>query len=159
MKKTFLAMVMLFGIIAGAHAQNLGSDYQTAIGVKMYPGAISFKTFMDDNTAVEGLAYFWTNGFRATALYELHGDISDVEGLKWYVGPGAHVGFYNDRWRDKYPNRNGGIAIGVDGVLGLDYKISGAPINVSIDWQPSLNLIGHTYFEGGWGGLGVRFTF
>jgi len=47
----------------------------------------------------------------------------------------------------------------VDGVLGLDYKISGAPINVSIDWQPSLNLIGHTYFEGGWGGLGVRFTF
>lgn len=159
MKKTFLAVLLILGVMAGAKAQNVGSDYQTALGFKIYPGAISFKTFTEDNVAIEGLAYFWNNGFRATGLYEIHGDINDVAGLKWYIGPGAHVGFYNDHWRDKYPNRNGGIAIGVDGVLGLDYKISGAPINVSLDWQPSLNLIGHTYFEGGWGGLGVRYTF
>lgn len=159
MKKTFLAMLLLMGIVAGVKAQNLGSDYQTAVGFKIYPAAISLKTFIDDNTAIEGLAYFWSNGFRATGLYEIHGDISDVEGLKWYAGPGAHIGFYNNTWKEKYPDRSSGIAIGIDGVLGLDYKISGAPINLSIDWQPSLNLIGYSYFEGGWGGLGVRYTF
>lgn len=159
MKKTFLAMLFLIAIAAGAQAQSLGSDYQTAVGFKVYPGAISLKTFTADNTAIEGLAYFWNNGFRATGLYEIYGDIESVDGLKWYVGPGAHVGFYNNNWKDKYPDRSSGIAIGVDGVLGLDYKISGAPINVSLDWQPSLNIIGYSYFEGGWGGLGVRYTF
>ena len=40
-----------------------------------------------------------------------------------------------------HPDENSTIAIGVDGVLGLDYKISGAPINVSLDWQPSSTLL------------------
>lgn len=159
MKKVFLAMLFAVGVMAGANAQSMGSDYQTALGVKIYPGAISLKSFTQDNVALEGLAYFWDNGFRFTGLYEIHGDITGVDGLKWYVGPGAHVGFYNDHWKKEYPGRDGGVAIGVDGVLGLDYKISGAPINVSLDWQPSFNIIGHSYFEGGWGGLGVRYTF
>ncbi|SIT33122.1 hypothetical protein SAMN05421788_11234 [Filimonas lacunae] len=153
-----LALVIALAMLSGVKAQNLGSDYQTAIGVKVYPGALSFKTFTNDNTAIEGLAYFWSNGFRATGLYEIHGDIEGAEGLKWYVGPGAHLGFYNNNWKDKYPDRSSGIALGIDGVLGLDYKISGAPINISLDWQPSLNLIGYSYFEGGWGGLGIRYT-
>ncbi len=46
----------------------------------------------------------------------------------------------------------------MDGVLGLDYKIKGAPINVSIDWQPSINFVGYGRFESGWGGLGIRYT-
>ncbi|WP_076382116.1 hypothetical protein [Filimonas lacunae] len=158
MKKSMLALVIALAMLSGVKAQNLGSDYQTAIGVKVYPGALSFKTFTNDNTAIEGLAYFWSNGFRATGLYEIHGDIEGAEGLKWYVGPGAHLGFYNNNWKDKYPDRSSGIALGIDGVLGLDYKISGAPINISLDWQPSLNLIGYSYFEGGWGGLGIRYT-
>ena len=49
--------------------------------------------------------------------------------------------------------------IGIDGIIGLDYKIKGAPINVCLDWQPSFNFIGYNYFEGGWGGIGVRYAF
>ncbi len=45
------------------------------------------------------------------------------------------------------------------GVIGLDYKFKDAPINVSLDWQPSFNFVGYNYFEGGWGGLGIRYTF
>lgn len=138
---------------------NEGSTYQTAVGVKVYPGSITVKHFINDNVAVEGLGYFWQYGFRVTGLYEIHGNIPGAEGLKWYVGPGAHVGFYNNTWTKDYPDRNSGVAIGVDGVLGLDYKIKGAPINVSFDWQPSFNLIGYSYFEGGWGGIGIRYTF
>jgi hypothetical protein len=65
---------------------------------------------------------------------------------------------WNNRWKDAYPTRESGVAIGVDGVLGLDYKINGAPINLSLDWQPSFTFSGYSYFEGGWGGLGIRYT-
>lgn len=160
MKKIFiLSLIILTLGIAKTEAQNLSSSYQTAVGLKIYPGAVSVKHFVNGNNAIEGLGYFWQYGFRLTGLYEIHGDINDAPGLKWYVGPGAHIGSYNDNWKRDYPYRDNSVAIGIDGVLGLDYKIKGAPINVSFDWQPSFNLVGYSYFEGGWGGLGIRYAF
>ncbi len=86
-------------------------------------------------------------------MYEIHGDINGVEGLKWYVGPGAHVAFYGNKY-------GGNTSIGIDGVIGLDYKINNAPINLSLDYQPSIQL---TTFYGerftSWGGLAIRYTF
>ena len=154
MKRIFLLLLMAFAL-KFAFSQN----YKTALGLKFYPGAISIKHFTERNKAIEGLAYFWDYGSRYTGLYEIHGDIKELDGLQWYVGPGAHIGFWNDSWKRNYPTRASGIAIGLDGVLGLDYKFKDAPINISIDWQPSFNIIGYTYFESGWGGLGIRYTF
>mgnify|MGYP000942809321 FL=1 len=158
MKKMFIVAICLLGISA-VQAQSMGSDYKTALGFKVYPGAISIKHFTKSNVAIEGLGYFWNYGSRITGLYEFHGNVNGAPGLKWYAGPGAHIGFWNDKWKNEYSNRDNGVAIGIDGVLGLDYKINGAPINLSIDWQPSFNLIGYNYFEGGWGGLAMRYTF
>ncbi len=158
MKKLLLSALLTSSLFLSTHAQNNGSDYKTAVGIKFYPGAVSVKSFVGNNRAIEGLGYFWNYGFRVTGLYEIHGDITGAEGLKWYVGPGAHIGFWNNTWTNKYPGRDNGVAIGVDGVLGLDYKFKGAPINVSLDWQPSFNFVGYNYFEGGWGGLGIRYA-
>ncbi|HPH22992.1 MAG TPA: hypothetical protein PLW32_03830 [Chitinophagaceae bacterium] len=158
MKKMFIVAICLLGISA-VQAQSMGSDYKTALGFKVYPGAISIKHFTKSNVAIEGLGYFWNYGSRITGLYEFHGNVNGAPGLKWYAGPGAHIGFWNDKWKNEYSNRDNGVAIGIDGVLGLDYKIKGAPINLSIDWQPSFNLIGYNYFEGGWGGLAMRYAF
>jgi hypothetical protein len=159
MKRSFLAtMVLLFAISANAQ-MNDGPDYKTALGVKVYPGAVSVKHFFKDKIAVEGLGYVTSDGFRLTGLYELYNNLGNVEGLKWYLGGGAHVGIWSDTWKNKYPTRPDGLSIGVDGVIGLDYKIQGAPLNLSFDWQPSFNILGYNYFEGGWGGLGIRYTF
>lgn len=158
MKKMFIVAICLLGISA-VQAQSMGSDYKTALGFKVYPGAISIKHFTKSNVAIEGLGYFWNYGSRITGLYEFHGNVNGAPGLKWYAGPGAHIGFWNDKWKNEYSNRDNGVAIGIDGVLGLDYKIKGAPINLSIDWQPSFNLVGYNYFEGGWGGLAMRYAF
>ena len=131
---------------------NTSDSYKTAVGVKFYPGSLTIKHFINANTALEGIAYFY-NGVRVTGLYEIHGNINDVNGLRWYVGPGAHVGFYNTKY-------GGGSSIGIDGVLGLDYKFKGAPLNVSLDWQPSFEF-GNNYgngFTGNWGGLAIRYT-
>jgi hypothetical protein len=156
MKKTFAVIILVLAIFAGsAQAQsNIGStDYKTALGVKFYPGAISLKHFVTDKNALEGIAYFWTRGTRVTGLYEIHGEIENAGGLKWYIGPGAHLGFYNNKYY------GGGTYIGLDGVLGLDYKISSAPINLSLDWQPSFEFGDGAGFSGNWGGLAIRYVF
>src|SRR5215213_8759068 len=115
MKK--LAIIMFALIVLGnrADAQSMGHTYRTALGVPFYPGAITIKHFTQSNRAREGLFYVWDDGFRFTGLYEIHGDINGAPGLKWYVGPGAHIGFWNDDWKRRYPGRDAGVAIGVDG--------------------------------------------
>jgi hypothetical protein len=158
-KALILFSVLALFTITKSSAQSMGSSYETAVGVKFWPGALSIKHFVQDNTALEGLANFWDHGFRFTGLYELHGDINGAPGLKWYVGPGAHLGWYNGNWHHgDYYYSDGGFSLGIDGVLGLDYKINGAPIALSLDINPYLELANHTYVDV-WGGLGVRYTF
>ncbi len=159
MKKIFFCTILFAMLYFNSHAQSMGRTYKTALGVKFYPGAISLKSFTSDKIALEGLGYFFNYGFRLTGLYEIHGDINGAEGLKWYAGGGGHIGAWNNTWKTAFPQRNNGLMIGVDGVIGLDYKVNEVPLNVSLDWQPSFNIVGYNYFEGGWGGLAIRYTF
>ena len=158
MRKSFLLAITLCVLIVsnGQSRSTNSSSYQTALGVKFYPGAITFKHFLTGNNAGELIGYFWNHGFRLTGLYEIHGDISGASGLKWYVGPGAHIGFYD--YYNHY-NHIDGTYIGIDGVLGLDYKFNGAPINMSVDWQPSFEFGDNVGFVGNWGGIAIRYTF
>jgi len=155
MRKVFVSVFTFFVVVA-SHAQShsaTGYEYRTALGVKVWDGAgISLKHFFDEKNAGEAIGYFWSHGFRFTGLYEIHGDINGAEGLKWYVGPGAHIGVYNDKY-------GGGGIIGIDGVIGLDYKFNSAPINISLDWQPSFEFGSGRGFIGSWGGLSILYTF
>ena len=156
--KRFVALLALVALLTvnRAEAQSMGSSYRTAVGVKFWPGALTVKHFIRDDRALEGLFSFWGHGFRFTGLYEIHGNFADAQGLKWYVGPGAHVGFYD--YHDDHNHHIDGVYIGIDGVLGLDYKFNGAPINISIDWQPSFEFGEYVGFAH-YGGIGFRYTF
>ncbi len=156
MKKIILLSFVFVIIVltpASAQTNTNSSDYKTALGAKFYPGAITFKHFLTQKNAVEILGYFWNRGSRITGLYEIHGDIEGAAGLKWYIGPGAHIAFYNNKYYD------GKSYFGLDGVIGLDYKIRTAPINLSLDWQPSFEFGDGAGFSGNWGGFAVRYVF
>ena len=86
-------------------------------------------------------------------------DRANTDQLSWYIGYGGHMGIWSEEWKKNNPAHDAGIALGIDGILGLDYKIKNAPLNLSIDWQPSFNFVGSSYFESGWAGLGIRYTF
>lgn len=152
MKKLILTL-FLATIFLAASAQNStaeGPDYKTAIGAKLWTGGgISVKTFIKDNNALEFIGYFDRYGTRITGLYEIHGNLSSEGALKWYVGPGAHVGLYK-----------GITAVGIDGVVGIDYKFTNMPLNLALDWQPSFELGSGTRngFNANWGGFAIRFT-
>lgn len=158
--KKIAVLLMVFIIItlsksiAQENSTYNSSEYTTAIGIKFYPTGITLKHFISpDKKALEFIGFFYNEGVRVTGLYEFHYYFPGVEGLKWYAGPGVHLALYNNK-------HDGFTSVGIDGVIGLDYKFSNAPINLSLDYQPSLQL---TDFYGdrftSWGGLGIRYTF
>lgn len=131
--------------------------YSQAIGLKFLSGvSITYKKFVTEKNAIEAQANFWNRGYRLVGLYEFHFYDFDVDGLSWYVGPGAHIG----SWSNSYAKDSGSKAdIGIDGVIGMDYKFKNLPINLSADWQPSLSLIGSNGFSPSYGGIAIRYTF
>jgi hypothetical protein len=141
------------------------TNYVTALGLKLYPAssgaAVTLKHFVRKGAAFEALGYFSERGGRITGLYEFHWDINGAPGLKWYVGPGAHLGFYNDKYYTREQFGGSYVALGVDGVIGLDYKFSKIPLNLSADWQPSFDFGNDRYngFGGDFGGISARYTF
>jgi hypothetical protein len=151
------AVILTFSLTVCCNQTGLsqanGSNYKTAVGVKFYPTGVTLKTFVRPNAAFEAIGYFWDKGTRITALYEYHYNLNDSGSLKWYIGPGVHIGFY------KPAHFDGGTSIGVDGVIGLDYKFPGIPVNISLDWQPSYEFGNFQGFSGNWGGVGLRIAF
>ena len=156
------AFFIILSMVTNAQSKSTNSSsYKTALGVKVWDGAgISFKHFLQQRNALELIGYFWGHGARITGLYEIHGPIQGATGLQWYIGPGAHIGFYDGHHHHNHDEVDDHHThIGIDGVIGLDYKFRGAPINVSLDWQPAFEFGHGTGFYGNWGGLGIRYTF
>lgn len=152
MKKLFVIVscIFLVNIVAAQNKTVSSNEYKTAIGLKFWDGAgLNLKTFLTDKTALEFIGFFNSTGTRITGLYEIHGNLSTEGNLKWYIGFGGHASLY------KYAT--GG---GLDGVLGVDYKFSNMPLNLALDWQPSVEIgVGPLNgFVGSYGGLAIRYT-
>jgi len=131
--------------------------YDKAIGVKMFPGAISYKKFIKNNKAFEAIGYITLDGLSISLVKEFYAPIMEVDQLTWFYGYGGHLGIWSDEFkRTNLGTSNSNIAVGFDGIIGLDYKIKNSPINISFDWQPSFSII-QAYFKNQ-GGIGVRYT-
>jgi hypothetical protein len=155
---------LLFTIIASAALFTLSvsdvkaQDYKNAIGGRFgSANGISFKTALSKGAMLELIGNFRSNSsinyVQFTGLYEVYNPIKGAEGLNWFYGGGGTVGSM------KVKGFDGDVYIAANGVLGLDYKFKAAPINLSLDWIPTLNLTPNTNFYEGDIGLGVRFTF
>ncbi|MCZ4245245.1 hypothetical protein [Pedobacter punctiformis] len=133
-------------------------DYKNAIGGRFgSANGVSFKTALNKGAMLELIGNFRSskgvNYINLTGLYEVYNPIKGAPGLNWFYGGGASIGSYKVKGYDS------DIYVSLDGVLGLDYKFKGAPINLSLDWIPTLQLTPDTDFYSGDIGLGVRFTF
>lgn len=152
MKKIGIIVAAFLIVGFSSNAQNKTANslsYKTSAGIKIWDGAgISLKTFIDPKNAVEFIGFFNGNGTRISGLYEIHGDLNTESNLKWYFGPGAHIGLYHSL-----------TYFGLDGVIGMDYKFKNQPINLSLDWQPSFEFGSGAGFAANYGGLGIRYTF
>jgi hypothetical protein len=155
--KYFLLLPLFLFSFFDANAQY---DYKTAVGARAgFSQGITVKHFIGRTSAVEGIVSFRYRGFVATALYEIHANAFDVSHLHWYYGVGGHVGFWD--YYDGHPwyddDDGAKTAIGIDGILGIEYNIQEIPINVSLDWKPAINIIGFSNAIWDGGALSVRY--
>lgn len=158
MKKLLIVFITSFTFLVCSNAQ----DYSTGIGFRGGPAiGLTVKHFFNYRSAFEGLLATRWRGFEITGLYEIHNQAFGVERLNWYYGFGGHVGFWNGDYTSSYWG-DAGIGytvIGIDGILGIEYNFKEIPINISLDWKPTLNLSGYSGFWGDDGALSVRFIF
>jgi len=144
--------------ISQASTEQYTSPYKKAIGFKLNPGAISYRSFYTRNKAVEGMGFISIDGFQLTILNEKYTPFANAENLTWYIGYGGHFNLWSEKYKLNNQSKSAGVAVGADGMLGLDYKLKNAPINLSVDIQPAFNFVGASYFDLGWGGIGIRYT-
>jgi len=160
MKKIFFALftIAIISCFNSANAQ----DYKTAIGVRLSSSAamvnnsISFKQFITEKTAIEGLVSFG-DPLAIGALIEFHKPLA-ASGLRYYYGAGGYLGFVKTYNPNKNINETD-ANLGAQGVIGLDYKFSNVPLNISLDWKPELNIVTDINFEPAAVGFTARFTF
>jgi len=155
MKRFFLSITLATGMFILLNAQ----DYKTGIGFRFGTGnGFTVKHFFNESGAVEGMLTTKWHGFDITGLYEKHDRAFDADRLRWFYGFGAHIGFYNGdyvEWGSPGSTYN---VLGIDGIIGLEYSFTEAPINLGIDLKPALNIIGYTGFYADFA-LSVRYIF
>jgi hypothetical protein len=162
--KRLLATIMIL-----VSLQATAQDYHTGIGLRLggLSSGITVKHFVNSSAAVEGILSFGYHSFLVTGLYEVHQSIPDAPGLKWYYGGGAHIGFFNygGYYRThrnyvyyvEYPGDHAAV-LGIDGIVGMEYKFNKAPVNLGLDIKPFIDIYNgvNGYFEGA---LSFRFVF
>ena len=164
---SFACTFLLFFFCTTSEAQ----DYKLAGGVRLgYPVSLSLKYFLDDASALEGYlgarryGYLASTNYRSTViggayLYHFPLDIDELAGLKWYVGGGAalYVWSYDAGIPDDDRINS---SISIQGYLGLDYAFDDVPLNLTLDWVPTILLRGlGSGFGADYGSLGVRYIF
>jgi hypothetical protein len=162
MKKLIFALALVLCCVFTVQSQ---SEYKTAVGLRLgYPAAVSLKHFISEKGAVEAFVgfrgYTWVRLINVGALYQHHSIISEVEGLKWYVGGGAGAWLWTYDKDFNFGADYNNFNLGIMGCLGLDYKFADLPLNLSVDWVPTL-IVGDAYYGGftaGYGALSARYT-
>ncbi len=156
MKKLLLFFIaaLTFSLTTKAQEEeqsSSSSSYKDAVGIRLgstvpaIKNGITYKHFIGNN-ALEGILSFG-DGVGLCGLYEIHKPLS-TENLQWLIGFGGYVGFNNTTTN-----------VGAAGIIGLDYKFSQIPLNLTLDWKPELNIVSKVGFEAAGVGFSARFTF
>ena len=142
---TYTAYVILLLATTSAFAQSsdgfsLSNDpeYRTAIGMRiLFDGptpSFGVKHFFNPTSALEGAILLPEDAFAIEGLYEYQQAFAGAKGFYWYGGAGLLLLFPDNETGDS------DAYFGLPFVIGLEYKITGAPIVIGFDWQPLIWL-------------------
>lgn len=168
-KLSFTCLSMLFFIsFSGVFLPNVSAQqYQTAIGLRAgETNGLSIKQSLASGKAIEGIINVWPNGFSATLLLEKYQNLS-AQGFSWYYGFGGHFASFNRRhayyyYRHYKEQKSYYVynAIGIDAIIGFEFKFPAFPLAISLDAKPYFELVTAGYTHLGLDpGLGIKLTF
>ena len=149
MKKLFLFFLILPAFNKTIAQKKPGGEWSAGLRLGGSTG-ISLKSHAKSNDyAFEFLAANSFDekmkGISLGILYEKLAPISDNGRLSAIAGGGFSFNF-----RDR-------TNFGVTGILGFDWRLKAAPINLQLDWAPTFFFINTSYFSGVNGAFSVRY--
>lgn len=145
-----------------AMAQTTGGRNSIGVRLGTDPG-VTFKHYTGGNGGVELILHTGYRGLLLTGLYEWHLPFPTAPGLFGYLGVGGHIGFW-DHWAHRRYNRGKdewiwedghGPSFGIDGVMGLEYRIPNAPLIIGFDLKPGIDIYRRTPY----GTINAAFSF
>lgn len=147
-----VATLFFFSLSAQAQEEKSTSaqNYKWGLGIRFSTKpatvnhSISFKYFFTQKTAGEAL-FSVTKPFALGLLVEQYQPLSGTP-FRYFYGAGVFSSFGSIK------------ETGLQGALGIDYKIPNIPFNLSVDWKPELTLAKVFSFEPAALGLSARFT-
>lgn len=147
MNVKFLKIIIL--LLLPFYSNIKSQEYFNSIGLRVSPGpGITYKVFLNKSSGLEFLLTFPPSSLVLTGLYEYHMPVKNVKLLYWYLGCGGHIGFHDSE-----------SIIGLDLIIGLEYKIPDIPISVSLDFKPAFNLVPPGTYLDDFVGFSIRYTF
>lgn len=154
-KKNFLLSFLMMSLFYVSHAQ----VNERSIGARFgWGGDISYHHPLSSTTRAEidlGLSGFKNGGFVLTGIHQWL--FAPNGGFNLFAGVGPQVGSF---YYDESDRKGYGLGLAVSGQVGVEYNIDEVPLQVSLDWRPSINVIAKTNnfaYQGF--SLGIRYRF
>lgn len=153
-------LLSILGAILILSLTNAQRNYQTSTGLRIgSSNGITFKHFLNERDALEGILATRWRGVIVFGLYERHQTAFRIWELNFYYGAGAHLGFWSEYMHHPWFDETGSHGVvGIDGILGLEYTVPTIPFNISMDWKPAFNIASYTGLWLDVVGLSIRYN-
>jgi hypothetical protein len=152
MKITFLAFCL-----SALSLQGFSQVFNREAGIRGgLTSGFTYRQYLDEYLAYEGLLSFRQGGIQFTALRQVTEPESfGISDNLWFVyGYGAHAGFYfsnvyKSMWYHDYyyPQRRLSPVLGIDAYAGLEYRVDEFPITIGLDYKPFFEFSVYQFFR------------
>jgi hypothetical protein len=152
-----------------------GQDYDRAAGVRLgSTSGLTYKKFIVEREAIEMIVSGRNDGTQFTALYEFHKPMEvafEDENFHFYYGIGGHIGFERfDNLSKVLVNEDplefvfedkSYFAMGLDAIVGVEYRYLSVPMTIAFEVKPYFNFIGMRYTNSKFwdAGFSVKYIF
>lgn len=158
----FICVAFSSVISSQEHKYNIGLRGGETSGIVL-------RNYFNENSAVEGMIKFYQEGFKFTLLKEVFSKSSLSSTNNFYLvkGAGFHAGvintdnykFFSKRYYLSEETVN--PLFGLDGLIGMEYRIKSFPLVIGLDWKPYFEFSRIQYFRlEPWDvGFSIRYAF
>lgn len=171
MKPLVVMLAMLWVMLSAT--RSAAQFYDNSLGLRLgTSSAMTYKRFLTKDQALELLVSGRKDGFQFTTLYEFHRptNLNISKNFFFYYGVGGHIGYvkeYVDQYRfnssvvSVESNREALFTMGVNTVIGLEYRWLVVPMTIGADLKPFFEFVGmrETAFEIWDAAISIKYVF
>lgn len=164
MSKILTMKIVLTISILAFYMDCMGQNFTKSIGIRGgYTSGFAYRQYIAGDGALRFMAGVSDNGLLLTGLKEqFHPYLQQYSGnLHFYTGYGMHAGyrytnhftvFYKEIF---YREHKFNPVLGVDGLVGVEYRLEVIPLVIGVELKPFLEYSIHEFFRLNPGDFGI----